>query len=281
MRSRVNDLPIRLRTPVRKYPALSGIEGLGVTNSMNPFNVFSGPQMPTDKVLQNIATQLSAFSATQVLKRTMIPRSITIGTTPTQVILSKSLKGYLILNQSSALASGTPSTGTLLASAARSADGNSQSSPLGVANYSSAHLYLDITANTGGTIDIYIQSQDPASGNWCDSGLIFANTDTLSAVGTYYAYIGSNGLASQLAARWDVLTAGTFTFSIGYVLKDALPGSSAGVARTVYLGSNNGVTTASGFPLLEGQSWAFYMEQNSELWAVAQTSTILNVLELQ
>lgn len=254
---------------VSKY----GRPGLGAPSGGGP-----------EDLLNQVSRQLGIMASTAVLRRGMINRIVSVSTTPALVIRATSLKGYLIINPSSALASGTTATGTLVASASRAASGNSQASSLGVANFRSAHLYLDVSSLDSGTptLDVYAQSLDPVSNNWADAQLAFDNAQigAPAAVGTYYAYLGPNGLGSDLAARW-VIAGGGLTFSIGYVLKEGLPGSSTGLARTIYLGSTNGVASGAGFPLLEGQSWAFYMEENSELWAVGDTSLTLNVFELQ
>jgi len=174
---------------------------------------------------------------------------------------------------------GGTAVGTLVASASRTTNDNTQASPLGVANYRDLHLFLDVTAVAGTTptLNIYSQSQDPTSLNWADTQLLYADID---ATGTFYANPGSLGLSTDFALRWEIAGVGAdFTFSIGYVLKEGLPGTGAGVGKTLYLG-NSGVTVNSGFPLLEGQSRSFYVKENTELWAIANTSLDLRIFEL-
>lgn len=139
------------------------------------------------------------------------------------------------------------------------------------------HLFLDVTAVPGGgaTLDIFSQALDPVTLKWADVQNIFTG---ITATGTYYIDIGNLGLATDFAIRWSI-SAGNFTFSLGYVLKEGLPGTSNGVSKTIYLG-NSGVTTTSGYPLLEGQVLPVYLRENTELWAVAAASLDLRIFEL-
>lgn len=225
-----------------------------------------------DELIARILYNTDILASVNVLDRGLIGRSVTIGTTPTRIIQSQFLRGYIVMNPS--LIVGGTAVGTLLASTTTSVAGNTQSDPLGVANYRDLHLFLDVTSATG-TLDIYAQALDPVTLNWADTQLLYSG---IAATGTYYANPGSLGLATDLALRWEI-TGGPFTFSIGYALKEGLPGTGAGVGKTLYLG-NSGVTIESGFPLLEGQSRPFYLKENTELWAVANTSLDLRVFEL-
>lgn len=230
-----------------------------------------------DELIAKIAYDTNIIASINVLDRGLIGRSVTIGTTPTRIIQSQFLRSYIIMNPS--LIVGGTAVGTLLASALQSANGNTQADSLGVANYRDLHLFLNITAVTGSspTLDIYAQALDPVSLNWADTQLLYSG---ISATGTHYANPGSLGLSTDFAIRWELGgTTPNFTFSVGYVLKEGLPGTGAGVGKTLFLG-NSGVTVESGFPLLEGQSRPFYLKENTELWAVANTSLDLRVFEL-
>lgn len=272
------DLPIDLRPrPITEYNAGYGGSSQSGLDLASKGNGVSVPDNLRDYLLGKIADSTHISAATMVLDRGLIGRSITIGTTPIRIIQSQFLRGYIIMNPS--LIVGGTAVGTLVASASRTAAGNTQATPLGVANYRDLHLFLNVTAVAGATptLNIYSQSQDPVSLNWADTQLLYTD---IAATGTYYANPGSLGLSTDFALRWEIAGVGAdFTFSIGYVLKEGLPGTGAGVGKTLYLG-NSGVTVNSGFPLLEGQSRSFFLRENTELWAVANTSLDLRVFEL-
>ena len=259
---------------VSKIITPPSIEGLGLIPG-------AGPKFSIEESLTNFAKQLATFSATQVLRKTMTPRVVSVGTTPVKVIDVKgATKGYLIINKSSE-SNQVASSGILVPSLNYPSSTSSDGSFVGVSNFLNLHLYLDITNTTGaGRMDWYLRSRMP-QGGFIDAQLVFPDTDILGVVGSYYAYVGQNGVATDISMRWQLLSGTSVEFSVGYVLKEGLPGSASGTSRTIYLGGNNGVTTVSGFPLIEGQSWAMYMEQNSELWAVAETTVNLNIFELQ
>ena len=253
--------------PVDLFPRELTERGTG------PAGGIPGVTYDRDALVAKIANDTGMLVATQTIDKGLIGRSVTIGTDPVRIIEATYPKAYIIMNPS--LIVGGTAAGSLVASALRAVDGNSQADPLGVANYRDLHLFLDVTATTGGTLDIYAQALDPVTLNWADTQLLYSG---IAATGTYYANPGSLGLATDLALRW-VIAGGSFTFSIGYVLKEGLPGTGAGVGKTLYIG-NSGVTVEAGFPLLEGQSRGFFMKENTELWAVANTSLDLRVFEL-
>lgn len=237
-------------------------------------SIANGQQgLSKDELIAKIAYDTNILASINVLDRGLIGRSVTIGTTPTRIIQSQFLRGYIVMNPS--LIVGGTAVGTLLASAARAVAGNTQADSIGVANYRDLHLFLDVTVATGTSLDIYAQAVDPVTLNWADTQLLYSG---IAATGTFYANPGSLGLSTDFAIRWEV-TGGSFTFSVGYVLKEGLPGTGAGVGKTLFLG-NSGVTVESGFPLLEGQSRPFYLKENTELWAVANASLDLRVFEL-
>ena len=224
-----------------------------------------------------IEQYLRSLAALNTITRGVVGRTVSVSTTATQIIQSQFPKGYIILNPATLL--GFTSTGTILASAARTASGNTQSTSLGVANFRDMHLFLDITAvsGTSPTLELVSQAKDPVSGNWAGVNTIWSG---LNSAQTAYANIAGLGLASDFAISWVIGgTTPSFTFSLGYVVKDGLPGTAAGVNKTVYLG-DRGVTTTSGFPLLEGQSRSFVVTENTDLWAVASSSLELRIFEL-
>lgn len=227
---------------------------------------------PTGGLLGRIARDTGILSSTAMLKRGLLGRTVTVTTVPELIIDAEYLRGYIILNPNEL--AGSTAAGTLLASAARTTTGSS--SALGVANFLLAHYYLDITSIVGGgNLTITLDTLDPASGNWVVSQTLFS---AVAVTGTSYAYVGEIGTATDARVSWSV-SAGTITFSVGYVLKSGLIGTSAGIAQTIYLGGP-GVTTTSGFPLLNGQSQKFFLEENLQLYAVAGATLPLKIFEL-
>lgn len=235
---------------------------------------YAGSDQDTFDIIRRISENVNILASTQVLDRGLIGRAVTVGTTPVKIIDAQFLRGYLLLNPSAIV--GTTATGTVLASGAQTAAGNTQASSLGVSNYRDLHIFLDVTAASGGaSLDIIAQAKDPVSGEWFDVQQIYTE---IVATGRHYVNVGGLGVASDFAIRWTV-SAGSITFSVGFVLKDGLPGGSTGISNTIYLG-NDGVTPTAGFPLLEGQQKSFYFKQNTELYAVANQSLTLNIFEL-
>ena len=230
------------------------------------------------QIMEKLLAGVNTLSSTNLIKRGFIGRTISVGTSAVEIVNSDFIRGTIILNPATLL--GTTSSGALLASAARTADGNTQSSSLGVANFRDMHLYLDVTAVTGTdpTLKIWAQTKDPVSGNWVDSQVLWSGINSAT---TQYTQIAGLGLATDFAIRWELggTNTPTFTFSVGYAVKDGLVGTSAGVGRTIYIGPS-GVTTTSGFPLFEGQSKKFYFEENIKLFAIAETTLNVKVFDL-
>ncbi len=250
---------------------------------------YSGPTVsrpaskdPRMKTFEEILLNTEINVATNIIERGIIGRIISIGSTPVQIIDGKFQRGYIILNPSSgsfgALTAGSTTRVSSLEIAG--ASGNTQGSPVGVGNYRSMVMFLDITASTGGTVSIDIQSQDPVSLNWATTQSdIFASP---SAVGTYYADLGALGIDNSLAIAFTIGAGGNSTFSVGHILKDGLAGTASGIEKTVYLGGAD-VTVLTGLPLLEGQKERLWARPNSTLHAVSQVpgGVELSVFELQ
>lgn len=235
------------------------------------------PLSMTDELLRRISIDTGILSSTMVLSRGLLGRTVTITTTPQQIINAQFLRGYILLNPNEL--TGATAAGTLLASASRgtaTADLTGNSSSLGVANYMEGHFFVNITAVSGGaSIDVILQALDPVSATWFDvQNLVSAAV----ATGTFYSNVGSIGIATDARVRWAI-TAGDVTFSVGYVLKNGLIGTSSGISQTIYIGGP-GVTTTSGFPLLNGQSQRFFLKENVELWAVAGATLPMKIFEL-
>ena len=227
---------------------------------------------PLDDYLSRIASDTNILSSVAMLRRGLFGRTVMVTTTPQLIITAEYLRGYIILNPNEL--AGATSAGTLLASLSRNATGSSAT--LGVANFMEGHYYLDITATGGGNLTINLETLDPASGNWVVAQTIFSVVG--ATVGTYYAYVGALGTATDSRVSWSI-SAGNVTFSVGFVLKNGLIGTSSGLSQTIYLGSD-GVTVDSGFPLLNGQNEKFFLQENLKLYAVANATLPLKIFEL-
>lgn len=209
------------------------------------------------------------------LGSTFVGESILIGTTPTLIKRSSYPTPYLLLNPSQSVGISqtvTAFNGTVVAS------GNSQGNPVGVAGYNNAHIFLNVTAITpASTWDFYAQVYDPVSLSWVDSQAIAIG---VGAVGTTYQFVGSFGVATDMAFRWVQNTPlSSITFTIGVTLKDGLGGTAGGLTQTIYLGGA-GVSLASGYPLLAGSKEVFIIGENVELYGIAATNLELRIFRL-
>lgn len=255
------------------YPSSSGGGMDDLINGIMGFR--QGMSQYSDEAIRH----LKYISSLQMMEKGFNTRRVTVGTTPTLVFRATQPKAYIFINPASSV--GTTTTGTLLASASRSVSGNTQATPVGVANFMNMHLFLNISVSGGGTINISTQAKDALSGNWANSqNDIFSSP---SAVGISYAGIGTMGVVTDFAASW-VVSAGSSTFSLGYVLKDGISGTAAGASRIIYIGANSGITAganSAGFPLLEGDRWVTFCKENTEIWAIAEASVSLAIVEMQ
>jgi hypothetical protein len=218
-------------------------------------------------VILNMDKNLGILSKLNSLSRGFNARTVTIGTTPTLIHSSPQGRGILLFNPT--LSSGITTSGTILASGTHAAS-NTQATPLSVANFERLSLFLNITITGGATntITVQAQSQDQLSLGWATTQSDLFSAATNYAVGTYYVNLGTLGIDVSFAVQW-LIGAGTPTWSLGYTLKDGLPGTSGGVASTVYLGASDGVSTSSGFPLFSGDKLPIVITESTELWGVA------------
>lgn len=200
-------------------------------------------------------------------------RIVNVGTSPTLIQASQYTWPYLILNPSRSV--GLTTFGDI-ANLTTAVAGNSQSSPVGVANYLSARFFLEVYANAG-TWDFYAQTMNPMTSTWIDSQVLFGS---VAGIGNFYASLGGFGSDTDLAVRWVPTVAGDITFRLSYILKEGTIGSGSGVAQTVYVGSDNSVKVGFGFPILEGEHFNFLLEENVELWGIAETDVELRVFTL-
>lgn len=116
----------------------------------------------------------------------------------------------------------TNRSGTILASAARTATTNGQD--MSNDAYQGVHVILDITAVPGGdSVTLTVQGKDPASGKYYS--VLVGSAETTTGTKVYKVYPGiatlANGAANDiLPTTWRVIvthSAGTsFTYSVGY-----------------------------------------------------------------
>ncbi len=239
------------------------------------------PQPSSEDRVRSIDENVDILTRLNLIERGFTMRSVSVGTTPVEIVDGKFLRGYVFLNPSAS--AGLTSTGTMFASAARTVVGSPYTSgEVGVANFRNAAFFADVTVfGAGSLIAVDLQTQDPLSGNWATAQADIFPAAAITAVGTYYANVGNVGVDVNMRLRASLTVAGS-TFSVGYMLKDGLPGSASGIARTIYLGDIN-VTVGQGYSLLEGQSLTKWFRQNTRLYAVSGVSAgvTINVLESQ
>lgn len=106
---------------------------------------------------------------------------------------------------------------TMLASAARTASGDTSAIPVDVKKFKEAVFFLDVTAASGTTptLDVKIKTKDPVSGKWFDLASFTQATGITSEMKAVSGLIGS-----QIAAFYTIAgNTPSFTFSLGAVLK--------------------------------------------------------------
>lgn len=224
--------------------------------------------------LKAMADDLDILMMVNTFGRGITSRTVSVTTTPTLIVKANQPKGYIIVNP---LASaGLTTSGTLFPSLLRTTAGSPfTSSAVGVANYDRLIAFLDISATVlTPAVKIDVQSQDPISLNWATAQFDIFSAPT--AVGTYYANLGTLGVDSNLRLKATLVGGTSSTFSVGYLLKDGLPGGSSGLANTVFLGGP-GVSTVSGYSLNEGAEFKYYFLANAELWGVSFASGGVNL----
>lgn len=199
--------------------------------------------------------------------------TVLVNTTPTLIIPAGFSRLYLLLNPSTSTGLTTSTTGY---AASAMASGNSQASPISVGGYEFVHAFLHVSAISG-TWDFGAQVYDPLAATWANSQTLFS---AVTATGNYYAYLGSLGVATDLAFFWTNIVAGAVTFQIDITLKSGIGGGTSGLSKVIYLGPNEGVSTVSGYPLLEGQQQQFIMGENVPLWGIGSVPITIRVFVL-
>lgn len=234
------------------------------------------PETSNDLV-RKILNDTNVLASTVALDRGLIGRIVLVTSTPTLILNAQYLRGYLLLNPAAAV--GLTSAGTLLSTTFLS-NGLSPFSTvsLGVGNYKTLRLTLNVTGFSGaGTVIFDAQTLDPADGStWITTQTLFSVT----ANGTFYANLGDFGVDTDFRILISIPVGVTLNARIGFVLKDGLEGTSTGVAQTIFIGPS-GVTSDVGYPLLSGREKAFYLRENTVLYAVTSGPTLpLRIFEL-
>lgn len=258
-----NDVPVDLRERYIHHDK-SGLNADGTPSNAQPD-------------WSALLNDVHAIAGTLVLRRGLIGRVETITSTPRLIINQQEQggRGYLLLNPAGVV--GLTAKGTLLSSTTIVGALTAQSGSLGVANYKTAKLFVNATFTAGaGPVTIDIQTLDPITG----TVLFISQTLSLIATGKTYVDLGTLGVDTDLSVLVTVPAGTTITIAIGFVLKDGLDGTSAGVTQTIFMGGS-GVTSTAGYPLLSGKERSFYLMENVQLYAVtAGPSLSMNIFEL-
>jgi len=258
-----NDVPIDLRERYIHHDK-SGLNQDGTPTNAQPD-------------WSSLINDVHSIAGTLVLRRGLLGRVVTVTSTPQLIINQQEQggRGYLLLNPAGVV--GLTAKGTLLASTTIVGLLTAQSGSLGVANYKTAKLFINATFTVGaGPVTVDIQTLDPITG----TVLFISQSVSLTATGTTYLNIGTLGVDTDLSVLVTVPAGTTITIAIGFVLKDGLDGTSAGVTQTIFMGGP-GVTSTAGYPLLTGKERSFYLIENVQLYAVtAGPSLSMNIFEL-
>jgi hypothetical protein len=262
----IRDVPIDIRgRQIQQYGPGTG-PGIGTGILPNGSQDLSG-----------LIGDVHSIAGTLVLRRGLIGRVVTVTSTPSLIINQQEIggRGYLFLNPAGVV--GLTAKGTLVSSTTIVGATTLQTASLGVANYKTAKLFFGVTFNAGaGPVTIDIETLDPVT------GLLFISQTIgpLVATGNVYADLGTLGVDTDLSLLITVPVGTTITLTVGFVLKDGLDGTSAGVTQTIFIGAA-GVSTVAGYPLLSGKERSFYIMENVQIYAVTAGPNLnMNIFEL-
>jgi hypothetical protein len=259
-------IPSDLSSPVSEF-----LDILRYDNYAAMFRNSSEDMSTHDLMKVLVKIQQQRFNL-ETLGNAFTPFSVTVGTTPTQILApNKTPRGYLFLNPSQTVNGITTDT-TMFASASRGA-GTVTSTEVNVQAFRTSRFFLNITVSPT-TLVVNIQTRDPLTLNWAT-----AQTDIFSGVvatGAYYVDTGEVGTDDFV--RIQTVSTGTGTWSIAMVSKEAYGGTVS--PPGIFLGNAN-VTTAIGYPILGGQEKRFLLMDNTPLYGVALVATPLSIFQLQ
>jgi len=236
---------------------------------------------PTDpdyktRLLEIMAYNMEILGSLRIIGRGITTRSVLITPRPTLIIQTSAPQGITIINPSPAVGL-TTSFPYIVPGTVFSLTGDTKANPIGVANYDSLHLFINVTGATG-TFNFTAMAKDELTGAWVDvQDIVPAG---ISSTGVFYGFFSGLGVVSNFALKWtDNGGGGSLTASIGYTLKNGLGGTSAGGATTVFIGSD-GVSSFSGYPILEGQYRDFNMRENVSLYGITGGGNVsINIIE--
>jgi hypothetical protein len=257
------DVPIDLRNRyIRPVPGGVGPDGL---------------PLPGTPDFTQLIHDVHEIAGVQVLRRGLLGRVETITSVPRLIIEQREIDGraYLLLNPAGVV--GLTASGTIFSTQTAIGATTVTSGILGVANYKTARFFVVATFVAGaGPVTFDLQTADPVTGVFITSQTIF----NLVATGNAYANVGDLGIDVDAQIFVTVPVGTTITFSMGFVLKDGLDGTSAGASQTIFIGGA-GVSPVSGYPLLSGKEKPFYIEENVLLYAVTSGPNLdMNIFEL-
>jgi len=221
---------------------------------------------------------LSSFAKNILfLRRGFQSRSVNLAANVSSLLIdSVYVAVCMILNPSSSPSGLQPSEQGNWDMIAAVGAGNNQVNPLGVANYLDYHLFMNIISITG-RWSFFLQTQDPVTLAWTDVGLLWDavdNTDT-----DLYAPLLQLGTPLNIALRWNMDVAGAISFSLGYAAKEFLGGSSTGASQNLFIGSNDGVSLVSGYPIQPGESITLITDEGVKVWGISQSVMAVKVFE--
>ena len=247
--------------------------GYGEEGNAGSASGIEEPPVSSNDYLSEIARNTYRLASLRMITQGITARSVTIASTPTLVIRAPRDRAYTIINPTASI--GLTTSAILMNPTAIAVAGNTQATPLGVANYDSLHLFLSVASASGLILNVISQVRSPINNGWIDVQDVYPSNITGNS--EFYFNLGNFGIVGEFAVRWTIT--GSCVLAVGYTLKGGLGGSSGGISNTIYLG-NSGVTIQSGYPILEGQWRDFYLAENAELWAVSLNTIIVNVIEL-
>lgn len=263
------DVPIDLR---HRYIG-PGMPGSGAGG----FDPTTGLPTPGTTDFTQLIHDVHSIAGTVVLRRGLLGRVVTVTSVPQLVIDQREIdgRGYLLLNPAGVV--GLTASGTVFSTQTVIGANTVTSGTLGVANYKTARFFIVATFVAGvGPVTFDLQTADPVTGTFITSQTIAS----LAATGNVYVNVGDLGVDVDLQMFVDVPVGTTITFSVGFVLKDGLDGTSAGASQTIFIGGA-GVSPVSGYPLLSGKEKPFYIEENVSLYAVTSGPDLdMNIFEL-
>lgn len=262
------DIPIDLRERIIRP---SG----GVGSSIGPDGL---PVPGAGPDFSQLVEDVHSIAGVFVLRRGLLGRVETITSVPRLIIQCQEFggRGYLLLNPAGVV--GLTAQGTVFSSTTLLGPTSLASGVLGVANYNTGRFTVNATFTAGvGPVTFDLQTLDPVDGvTWITTQTIF----NLAATGTAYANVGNMGIDVDARILVTVPAATTITFTVGFVLKDGLDGTSAGASQTIFVGGA-GVSPVSGYPLLAGKEKPFYFMENVTLYAVTSGPNLdMNIFEL-